>query len=45
MFNRLMALSQRYIGLAIDGEMDTTEALDALAEATEETLREKDLLE
>jgi multiple sugar transport system substrate-binding protein len=44
-FNRLMALSQRYIGMAIDGEMGTTEALDALAKDTEDALREKDLLE
>ena len=44
-FNELMSLSQKYIGLAVDGEMDTMEALNKLAEEKERILRENDLLE
>jgi len=44
-FNELMSVSQKYIGLAVDGEMDTMEALDKLAEEKERILRENGLLE
>jgi hypothetical protein len=40
-----MSVSQKYIGLAVDGQMDTREALDKLAEEKERILRENGLLE
>ena len=43
-FNELLSETQRYIGMAIDGEMPTAEALDALAEEKERILRENGLL-
>ena len=30
-FNELLAVTQRYVGMAVDGEMDTKEALKKLA--------------
>jgi multiple sugar transport system substrate-binding protein len=43
-FNELMAASQRYVGMAIDGEMSTADALRDLAVEKERILREAGLL-
>lgn len=43
-YNELLSVTQKYIGLAVDGEMDTTEALDKLAAEKERILREAGLL-
>lgn len=43
-FNELLAVTQRYVGMAVDGEMDTKEALKKLAEEKERILKENGLL-
>jgi multiple sugar transport system substrate-binding protein len=43
-FNELLSVTQRYIGLAIDGEMPTAQALRELALEKERILREAGLL-
>lgn len=43
-FNELLAVTQRYIGMAIDGEMPTMEALNQLAAEKERILQEAGLL-
>lgn len=43
-FNELLAVTQRYVGMAVDGEMPTMEALHALAAEKERILREAGLL-
>ena len=43
-FNELLSVSQRYIGLAIDGQMPTQQALKELAIEKERILREAGLL-
>ncbi|MCZ6598327.1 MAG: extracellular solute-binding protein, partial [Planctomycetota bacterium] len=43
-FAELMAETQRYVGMAIDGEMETMEALNELATKNEEILRREGLL-
>ncbi|MBL8695040.1 MAG: sugar ABC transporter substrate-binding protein [Planctomycetes bacterium] len=44
-FNELLAVTQRYLGMAVDGEMPVMEALSKLAEEKEQILREAGLLE
>lgn len=44
-FNELMNVTQRYVGQAVDGQMDTLEALRKLADEKERILREAGLLE
>ena len=43
-FNELLAVTQRYVGMAVDGEMPTMEALHKLAEEKERILKEAGLL-
>jgi multiple sugar transport system substrate-binding protein len=43
-FNELLSVTQRYIGLAVDGEMPTAQALKELAVEKERILREAGLL-
>jgi hypothetical protein len=43
-FNELMAATQRYIGMAVDGELEPAAALSALAREKERILRESGLL-
>ena len=43
-FNELLAVTQRYVGMAVDGEMPTMDALKQLAEEKERILREAGLL-
>jgi multiple sugar transport system substrate-binding protein len=43
-FNELMAVTQRYVGMALDGELDSAAALSALAREKERILREGGLL-
>ncbi len=43
-YNELLAVTQRYIGMAIDGEMPTMEALHQLAREKERILKEAGLL-
>lgn len=43
-FNELLSVTQRYIGLAVDGEMPTAQALRELAIEKERILREAGLL-
>ncbi|MBI5363167.1 MAG: extracellular solute-binding protein [Planctomycetes bacterium] len=43
-FNELLAVTQRYVGMAVDGEMPTMEALHELAEENERILKEAGLL-
>jgi multiple sugar transport system substrate-binding protein len=43
-FNELLNVTQRYIGMAVDGEMPTAEALSKLAEEKERILAEAGLL-
>jgi ABC-type glycerol-3-phosphate transport system substrate-binding protein len=44
-FNELLNVTQKYVGQALDGQMDTFEALHKLAEEKERILREAGLLE
>jgi multiple sugar transport system substrate-binding protein len=44
-YNELLSVTQRYIGMAIDGEMDTMEALHKLADEKERILKENGLLQ
>jgi multiple sugar transport system substrate-binding protein len=43
-FNELLAVTQRYVGMAVDGEMPTEEALAKLADEKERILKEAGLL-
>jgi len=43
-YNELLAATQRYVGMAVDGEMPTAEAMKKLAEETERILKEAGLL-
>lgn len=43
-FNKLLAVTQRYVGMAVDGEMPTAEALQKLAIEKERILKEEGLL-
>ncbi len=43
-YNELLAATQKYIGKAVDGEMDTLEALHKLADEKERILKEAGLL-
>ncbi len=43
-FNELLAVTQRYVGMAVDGEMPTEEALRKLADEKERILKEAGLL-
>ena len=43
-FNELLAVTQRYVGMAVDGEMPTMDALKELAEEKERILKENGLL-
>ena len=43
-YNELLAATQKYIGMAVDGEMPTMEALHKLAEEKERILKEAGLL-
>ena len=43
-YNELLAVTQRYIGMAIDGEMNTMDALKKLAEEKERILKDAGLL-
>lgn len=43
-FNELLTVTQRYVGMAVDGEMPTEEALRQLAEEKERILKEAGLL-
>jgi multiple sugar transport system substrate-binding protein len=43
-YNELLAVTQKYVGLAVDGEMPTMEALHELAREKERILREAGLL-
>jgi hypothetical protein len=43
-FNKLLAVTQRYVGMAVDGEMPTAEALKKLALEKERILKEEGLL-
>lgn len=43
-FNELLNVTQKYLGQAIDGEMPTQDALDALAKEKERILKEAGLL-
>lgn len=43
-YNELLAATQRYVGMAVDGEMPTAEAVKKLAEEKERILREAGLL-
>lgn len=43
-FNELLAVTQRYVGMAVDGEMPTAEALKQLALEKERILKEAGLL-
>jgi hypothetical protein len=43
-YNELLAATQRYIGMAVDGEKPTLEALRELAKEKERILREAGLL-
>jgi multiple sugar transport system substrate-binding protein len=43
-YNELLAVTQRYIGMAVDGEMPTDQALAELAREKERILREAGLL-
>ncbi len=43
-FNKLLAATQRYVGMAVDGEMPTQEALQKLALEKERILKEAGLL-
>ncbi|MCC6406365.1 MAG: extracellular solute-binding protein, partial [Planctomycetes bacterium] len=43
-FNELMNVTQKYVGQAVDGQMDTMEALHKLADEKERILREAGLL-
>lgn len=43
-FNELLAATQRYVGMAVDGEMPTQEAMTKLAEEKERILKEAGLL-
>ncbi len=44
-YNELLKETQRYVGMAVDGEMDTQEALSKLAVEKERILRENGLLD
>ena len=39
-FNELLTVTQRYVGMAVDGEMPTEEALKKLAEEKERILKD-----
>jgi hypothetical protein len=43
-FNELLAVTQRYVGMAVDGEMETAAALKQLALEKERILKEARLL-
>lgn len=43
-FNELLAVTQRYVGMAVDGEMETAQALKELAVEKERILKEAGLL-
>jgi multiple sugar transport system substrate-binding protein len=43
-YNELLAATQKYVGMAVDGEMPTKEAMEKLAEETERILKESGLL-
>jgi multiple sugar transport system substrate-binding protein len=43
-FNELLAATQRYVGMAVDGELPTAEALSKLADEKERILHEAGLL-
>jgi multiple sugar transport system substrate-binding protein len=43
-YNELLAVTQKYVGMAVDGEMETKEAVAKLAEETERILKEAGLL-
>jgi multiple sugar transport system substrate-binding protein len=43
-YNELLAATQRYVGMAVDGEMPAAEAMKKLAEETERILKEAGLL-
>jgi len=43
-FNELLSATQKYVGMAVDGQMPTAEALKKLAEEKEKILKENGLL-
>jgi len=43
-YNELLAATQKYVGMAVDGEMPTAEAMSKLAEEKERILKEAGLL-
>jgi hypothetical protein len=43
-FNELLTVTQRYVGMAVDGEMPTADALKQLAIEKERILKEAGLL-
>jgi ABC-type glycerol-3-phosphate transport system substrate-binding protein len=43
-FNELLAVTQKYLGKAVDGELPAADALDQLAEEKERILKEAGLL-
>jgi multiple sugar transport system substrate-binding protein len=44
-FNELLSATQKYVGMAIDGQMPTMDALKKLAEEKEKILQENQLLQ
>jgi len=44
-FNELLTATQQYVGLAVDGQMDTMAALKKLADESERILKEDGLLQ